>query len=148
MAKKKTCSFCGNEYNSDQKDIILFKSSADGSDIRICSDCVKRCSELYNSKMAKSKQKAIAGQSLELTPKQIFEKLNAGELKTTPQWEILGEQVKMYENLARSKRANAYPTLAATANYSYMTLSEDADALFDARGSQSAYWGLAVQVPL
>lgn len=77
-----------------------------------------------------------------------FEELNSGELKTTPQWEILGEQVKMYERLAKSKRANAYPTLAATANYSYMTLSEDADALFDARGSQSAYWGLAVQVPL
>ena len=79
---------------------------------------------------------------------QQFADLNAGELKTTPQWEILGEQVKMYENLARSKRANAYPTLAATANYSYMTLSEDVDTMFDARGSQSAYWGLAVQMPI
>ena len=79
---------------------------------------------------------------------QQFADLNAGELKTTPQWEILGEQVKMYENLARSKRANAYPTLAATANYSYMTLSEDVDTMFDARGGQSAYWGLAVQMPI
>jgi outer membrane protein TolC len=79
---------------------------------------------------------------------QQFADLNAGELKTTPQWEILGEQVKMYENLARSKRANAYPTLAATANYSYMTLSEDVDTMFNARGSQSAYWGLAVQMPI
>ena len=52
MAKKKTCNFCGNEYSSDQKDVILFKSSSDGADIRICSDCVKRCSELYTSKMA------------------------------------------------------------------------------------------------
>ena len=78
----------------------------------------------------------------------IFEKLNAGELKTTPQWEILSEQVRMYENLAKSKRANAYPTLAATASYSYMTLSEDANALFDKEGGQSASWGLAIQVPL
>lgn len=77
-----------------------------------------------------------------------FAELNAGELKTTPQWEILGEQVKMYENLAKSKRANAYPTLAATANYSYMTLSEDIDTMFDAKGSQSAYWGLAIQMPI
>lgn len=77
-----------------------------------------------------------------------FEKLNAGELKTTPQWEILSEQVRMYENMAKSKRANAYPTLAATASYSYMTLSEDIDALFDKEGGQSASWGLAIQVPL
>lgn len=77
-----------------------------------------------------------------------FAELNAGELKTTPQWEILGEQVKMYESLAKSKRANAYPTLAATANYSYVTLSEDIDTMFDAKGSQSAYWGLAIQMPI
>lgn len=77
-----------------------------------------------------------------------FEKLNAGELKTTPQWEILSEQVRMYENLAKSKRANAYPTLAATASYSYMALSEDMDAMFDKKGSQSASWGLAIQLPI
>ena len=54
----------------------------------------------------------------------------------------------MYENLAKSKRANAYPTLAATASYSYMALSEDMDALFDKKGSQSASWGLAIQLPI
>ena len=102
MAKKKTCSFCGNEYNSDQKDIILFKSSADGSDIRICSDCVKRCSELYNSKMAKSKQKAIAGQSLELTPKQIFEKLNEWVLDQDPAMKKIAREY--YNHLKRLKR--------------------------------------------
>ena len=77
-----------------------------------------------------------------------FEKLNAGELKTTPQWEILSEQVRMYENMAKSKRANAYPTLAATASYSYMALSEDMDALIDKKGGQSASWGLAIQLPI
>ncbi|MBR4891888.1 MAG: TolC family protein [Alphaproteobacteria bacterium] len=79
---------------------------------------------------------------------QSFNELTAGELTSTPQWEILGEQVKMYERLAKSKRANAYPTLAATANYSYMALSEDIDTMFDKKGGQSAYWGLALQVPL
>lgn len=77
-----------------------------------------------------------------------FDALNAGELKTTPQWEILTEQVKMYERSARSKRANSYPTLAATANYSYMSMSDDVGHMFDKKGSQSAYWGLALQVPL
>ncbi|MBO5705167.1 MAG: TolC family protein [Alphaproteobacteria bacterium] len=77
-----------------------------------------------------------------------FDVLNTGELKTTPQWEILTEQVKMYELSARSKRANSYPTLAATANYSYMSMADDAGHMFDEKGSQSAYWGLALQVPL
>ena len=77
-----------------------------------------------------------------------FDALNTGELKTTPQWEILSEQVKMYERSARSKRANSYPTLAATANYSYMSMADDAGHMFDEKGSQSAYWGLALQVPL
>lgn len=108
----------------------------------------------FNRNTAHRMLKIMAGinveEPLNLTDEfpQKFEELNAGELKSTPQWEILAEQVKMYENMAKSKRANAYPTLAATANYSYMTLNENADALFDKRGSQSAYWGLAVQVPL
>ena len=77
-----------------------------------------------------------------------FSELNAGELTTTPQWEILGEQVKMYERLARSKRADSYPTLAATGSYSYSALSDDMEHLFDKKGSQSAYWGIALQVPI
>lgn len=77
-----------------------------------------------------------------------FDALNAGELKTTPQWEILDEQVNMYERLARSKRANNYPTLAATASYTYSTMSGDVGHLFDERGGQSAYWGLALQMPI
>lgn len=77
-----------------------------------------------------------------------FEELTAGELKTTPQWEILSEQVNMYERAARSKRAGAYPTLAATASYTYSSLSGDVGHLFDKKGSQSAYWGLALQVPI
>jgi outer membrane protein TolC len=77
-----------------------------------------------------------------------FNALSAKRLETTPEWEILDQQVQMYENLARSKRADAYPTLAATASYSYMALSGDVGHMFDKKGSQSAYWGIALQVPL
>ncbi len=77
-----------------------------------------------------------------------FKALDAGKLERTPQWDILGEQVSMYEHLARSKRANNYPTLAATASYTYSSMSGDVGHLFDASGSQSAYWGLALQMPI
>ena len=77
-----------------------------------------------------------------------FDAINAGELKTTPQWEILDEQVSMYEGMARAQRANGYPTLAATASYTYSSMSGDVGHLFDARGGQSTYWGLALQVPI
>ena len=102
MAKKKTCNFCGNEYSTDQKDIILFKSSADGNDIRICSDCVKRCSELYTSKMAKAKQKLLTAQPLELTPKQIFERLNEWVLDQDPAMKKIAREY--YNHLKRIKR--------------------------------------------
>jgi outer membrane protein TolC len=77
-----------------------------------------------------------------------FEEMSVSKLKTTPQWEILTEQVNMYERLARSKRAGAYPTLAATASYSYSALSDDIGHMFDKSGSQSSYWGVALQVPI
>ena len=84
MAKKKVCSFCGNEYKSDDKSVVLFKSSAEDSDIRICSDCIKKCSEIYNEKMSKMKQKEIQGKALNLTPKEIFNKLNEWVLDQDP----------------------------------------------------------------
>lgn len=77
-----------------------------------------------------------------------FTDLNAGELKNTPQWDALREQVVMYEKQARSKRAGAYPTLAATASYNYLAMDKDFDNMFNRTNSQSAYWGLALQVPI
>lgn len=77
-----------------------------------------------------------------------FEALNAGALKSNPQWDILTQQVNMYESKARASRAEYLPTLAATASYSYMAISNEYDALFDKKGSQSASWGLALQMPL
>lgn len=77
-----------------------------------------------------------------------FSDLDAGTLNSTPEWKILDEQVNMYERMARSQRANNYPTLAATASYTYSSMGDDIGHLFDASGGQSAYWGLALQMPI
>ena len=102
MAKKKVCSFCGNEYKSDDKSVVLFKSSAEDSDIRICSDCIKRCSEIYNEKMSKMKQKEIQGKALNLTPKEIFNKLNEWVLDQDPAMKKIAREY--YNHLKRLKR--------------------------------------------
>ncbi len=77
-----------------------------------------------------------------------FAAMETKELTSTPQWEVLNEQVKMYESKASSQRANGYPTLAAVGAYDYMTMGNDIGHMFDKSGSQSAYWGLALQVPI
>ena len=77
-----------------------------------------------------------------------FEPLNVGELKSNPEWDIYQKQIKMYESNASSKRAGGYPTLAAVGSYSYYSMGTDVGHMFDKEGSQSAYWGLALKVPL
>ena len=77
-----------------------------------------------------------------------FADLDAKKLTTTPEWELLNQQIRMYEKSARSKRDGALPTLAATASYNYTSITNSADTLFDKEGEQSAYWGLALQVPI
>ena len=70
------------------------------------------------------------------------------QLTSSPQWRALQEQVNMYESQASSKRANGYPTLAAVGSYNYTSMAGDVGHLFDKSGSQSAYWGLSLQVPI
>lgn len=77
-----------------------------------------------------------------------FEELNAGELKSNPQWDIYQKQIKMYESNASSKRSGNYPTLAAVGSYNYYSMGNNVSGMFDKQGSQSAYWGLALKVPL
>lgn len=77
-----------------------------------------------------------------------FAPLNRGDLKTNPEWDIYQKQIKMYESSASSKRAGAYPTLAAVGSYSYYSMGTAASNMFDKEGSQSAYWGVSLQVPL
>lgn len=77
-----------------------------------------------------------------------FEKLEAKELKSNPEWDIYQKQINMYESNASSKRAGRYPTLAAVGTYSYYTMGTDIHGMFNKNDSQSAYWGLALKVPL
>ena len=77
-----------------------------------------------------------------------FAPLNVGKLQSNPEWDIYQKQIKMYESNASSKRSGAYPTLAAVGSYSYYSMGPDMGHMFDKEGSQSAYWGLALQVPL
>ena len=77
-----------------------------------------------------------------------FAAINAGRLTTNPEWDILNQQVQMYEAKAKSSRAEYLPTLAATASYNFVSMGTEVDNMFDSKGSQSAYWGLALQMPL
>ena len=77
-----------------------------------------------------------------------FAPLNVGKLQSNPEWDIYQKQIKMYEANASSKRSGAYPTLAAVGSYSFYAMGQDMGHMFDKEGSQSAYWGLALQVPL
>lgn len=80
-------------------------------------------------------------------PKQ-FEEIDEKKLDDTPEWQLLREQVNMYEAKASSQRANGLPTLAALGSYNYVTMDTDFDNLFNKNASQSAYWGLALKVPI
>lgn len=77
-----------------------------------------------------------------------FAEQSEKQLTNTPQWDVLNEQVRMYESKASSQRANGYPTLAAVGAYDYVTMGPDVGHMFDKTGSQAAYWGLALQVPI
>lgn len=76
-----------------------------------------------------------------------FEEITAGKLNKNPEWDIYEQQIKMYEKNARSQRSGNLPTLAATASYNYVALNDDMN-VFDGMKTQSAYWGLALQVPI
>lgn len=77
-----------------------------------------------------------------------FAALDAGKLQKNPEWDILSAQVRMYESKAKSSRAQYLPTLAATASYNFMAMGPEYDTMFEKKGSQSAYWGLALQMPI
>ena len=77
-----------------------------------------------------------------------FEALKVGELKSNPEWDIYQKQIKMYESNASSKRSGAYPTLAAVGSYSFYSMGTNTGNMFNKEGAQSAYWGLALKMPL
>ena len=78
-----------------------------------------------------------------------FETREQKKLTSTPQWDVLNEQVKMYEAKSSSQRANGYPTLAAVGAYDFVTFGNDIGHMFQtSKGTQAAYWGVALQVPI
>ena len=77
-----------------------------------------------------------------------FPEMNAAALRDNPQWRVLREQVQMYESKAKSSRAEYLPTLAAMGSYNFLAMGNEYDTMFERKGNQSAYWGLALQVPL
>ncbi|MDR2412984.1 MAG: TolC family protein [Rickettsiales bacterium] len=108
----------------------------------------------FNRDTAHRMLKILAGidaeEELNLTDEipKTFSPIDAGKLTSNPEWDILDAQVRMHESNASSKRAGNYPTLAATASYNYIAMGDSIDGMFDKKGSQSAYWGLALQVPI
>ncbi len=76
-----------------------------------------------------------------------FGALQAGKMEGNPEWEILENQVQMYEKNASAKRAEYLPTLAATASYNYIATHDDSQ-MWHGNKTQNAYWGLALSVPI
>ncbi|MBO7508665.1 MAG: TolC family protein [Alphaproteobacteria bacterium] len=77
-----------------------------------------------------------------------FPEMSAKKLDDTPEWQVLNQQVKMYEAKASSNRANGYPTLAAVGAYDYVTMHTDFEKTFNSNAAQAAYLGLALKVPI
>ena len=77
-----------------------------------------------------------------------FDEMPNKKLTNTPEWAVLDSQVKMYESKASAQRANGYPTLAAVGSYNYVTMDKDLKNMFNDSASQSAYWGVALKVPI
>ena len=108
----------------------------------------------FNRDTAHRMLKILAGididEELNLTEEfpDSFPEMENKKLTNTPEWMVLSQQVKMYEAQASSKRANGYPTLAAVGSYNYATMDNSFKNMFNDNASQSAYWGLALKVPI
>jgi ATP-dependent Clp protease ATP-binding subunit ClpX len=101
MAIKK-CAFCGKEYDTADKSVVLFRAKEAGTPIRICSHCIEKCSELYQNKLAQEKVKAIEAAPAILTPKEIKAKLD--EWILDQDFAIKKISREYYNHLKRLKR--------------------------------------------
>ena len=108
----------------------------------------------FNRDTAHRMLKILAGididEALNLTDgfPQEFSKMENKKLADTPEWQVLSQQVKMYESKASSQRAGGYPTLAAVGAYDYVTMDQDFKNMFKDKAAQSAYLGLVLKVPI
>ena len=101
MAIKK-CAFCGKEYDTADKSVILFKAKESGAPVRICSYCIEKCNELYQNKLAQDKIKAIEAAPAILTPKEIKARLD--EWILDQDFAIKKISREYYNHLKRLKR--------------------------------------------
>ena len=101
MAVKK-CAFCGKEYETTDKSVILFKAKESGTSVRICSHCIEKCNELYQNKLAQDKVKAIEAAPAILTPKEI--KIKLDEWILDQDFAIKKISREYYNHLKRLKR--------------------------------------------
>jgi len=108
----------------------------------------------FNRDTAHRMLKILAGinidETLNLTDEfpNSFPEIENKKLTNTPEWQVLDQQVKMYESKASAQRANGYPTLAAVGAYDYVTMDREVKNMFNSNGVQAAYWGLALKVPI
>lgn len=116
MASNKTrrCSYCGEEYTSKDisNGVLIFKGSSDKDKIdddyvRICSNCIKACQEIYDEYSLKNSKKKEEINLEKLTPMTIKKHLD--------KWVIEQERAKtdisteIYNHFKRIKRLEENP---------------------------------------
>ena len=111
--QKKKCSYCGNEYTKEdmmKKGILVFKGSTldeDGEPVRICSNCIKACNEIYQTNINKITSKNSVVDISTMTPSKIKQHLD--------EWVLDQERAKtdisteIYNQFKRLKRVADNP---------------------------------------
>ena len=113
---KKKCSYCGNEYTKEdmiKKGILVFKGSTldeNGEPVRICSNCIKACNEIYQTNINKITSKNGTLDVSSMTPSKIKHHLDEWVLdqeraKTDISTEIYN-QFKRLKRIADNPDAN------------------------------------------
>ena len=112
---KKKCSYCGNEYTVEdmmKKGVLVFKGSTideNGQPVRICSNCIKACNEIYQANINKITAKNGVDITL-MTPSKIKSHLDEWVLdqeraKTAISTEVYN-QFKRLKRIAENQKAN------------------------------------------
>ena len=112
---KKKCSYCGNEYTVEdmmKKGVLVFKGSTideNGQPVRICSNCIKACNEIYQANINKITAKNGVDITL-MTPSKIKSHLDEWVLdqeraKTAISTEVYN-QFKRLKRIAENPKAN------------------------------------------
>ena len=110
MAKKifKKCVSCGESFSSDDKDTILFKFETDnGETVRLCSNCIKKCQEIFTNKIKQDKIKELGENPMDMTPQEIKNKLDEWVLDQDLALKRISKEY--YNHLKRLRRFDMDP---------------------------------------